>query len=158
MPSSSKERLLVKVPGLQKSVQGGQIAGTGAGQAGTELRHHAGLRASWLAPCWVMVAAQGHLQALGDLWLSAGWHSNFLLGAAAATPAPTCTCLKQRQVSKLESRQAFGVILGCVGWRRPSSSRQQQGGSFLGKIEMAFSAPRAENAISILRFRAWWSF
>ena len=32
MPSSSKERLLVKVPGLQKSVQGGQIAGTGAGQ------------------------------------------------------------------------------------------------------------------------------
>ena len=32
MPSSSKERLLVKVPGLQKSLKVGQIAGTGAWQ------------------------------------------------------------------------------------------------------------------------------
>ena len=79
MPSSSKERLLVKVPGLQKSVQGGQIAGTGAGQAGgTKLRHHAGLRASWLAPCWVMVAAQSHLQALSSgMWLTHGLNSDF---------------------------------------------------------------------------------
>ena len=62
MPSSGKERLLVKVPGLQKSLQVGQIAGIDRGMAAgsTKLRHHAGLRASWLAPCWVMVAAQSH--------------------------------------------------------------------------------------------------
>ena len=34
MLSSSKERLLVKVPGLQKSLKGGQIAGIGAWQQG----------------------------------------------------------------------------------------------------------------------------
>ena len=79
----------------------------------------------------------------------------FLLAAAAAAPASTSTCLKQRQGFRLDPRQDVGLN-PVLCWMEKAMLEQPAAGcsSFLDnrKTEMAFyTRARAENAISALR-------
>ena len=80
----------------------------------------------------------------------------FLLAAAAAAPAPTSTCLKQKEGSKLDSKQALGLNPVLCEMEKAMLEQPAAGcGSFIDerKTEMAiYMRTRTESAISVLRF------